>query len=307
MPRHPVLAAIAFILGFAPPAAAQPGGFLFDDPNVRQVQFGQDTGPTAETDSAHPNFASLQPPTAVNQLGYNWWFYRVKGDSVNRPFGVYTKSDGFSISGTSNYSASHSLTVTYNWTENGATGPRFTASDAITLEHPSPTDTFFSSVRQDFQINNSTSSSLEVLLFNVNAPAPGNHTAGVTGAGNANSMAFTDGSYTVTDAAPGASSYEVARGTSFPLPFGTPASDFNNSGLPYSGVSGQYAAAGFEWDLVVPPSGSSDVSLIITSDHAVPEPGSLLLVAFSAAAGAVFGRRVPYPRLGVRPSGNWLI
>jgi hypothetical protein len=190
----------------AAPAAAQPGGsmkIVAPPGSPSDIIYGENNGPTSET-TPGPGTATLMPGTGVKQLNTNWWFYRVQGDSRERPFGAYTKSDGFTITGTSSWPSpiTGGNTATYTWIENGASGPRFTAGYTMVLSSGGGTTAYDARLDQSFQINNPNPSPLTISLFNfVYWDLEGDFNTQVGAAGDSNSISVTDGLYQDTHTA----------------------------------------------------------------------------------------------------------
>ena len=220
-------------------------------------------------------------------MEYNWFFYRVSGDTVQRPFGNYVKSDGFGITGTSNWpSGGNGNTSSYQWTEFGPPGGvRFTATYSMTLSQgPATTD---ARLDESFQISNPNSTALTLLLYNAAGMDPDSRPSGFNASGDSNSISVTDGIYNLSHSAAGAGAYQVATDSSLAsLLYGGTAADLNDTGLPIVNSTGLILDA-FEWSVVVPAGGSQTVSTSLIISRAVPEPSSLLLSGVVGAAGVV--------------------
>jgi hypothetical protein len=149
----------------------------------------------------------------------NWWFYRVQGDTRERPFGIYTKSDGFTISGASSWPnpVTGGHMSAYTWTENGAAGPRFTADYSLALMPGNGIVPYTGQLNQTFEITNPNSSPLTISLFNLVLWAPGGNyfSTPVTATGDINSISVTDGLYEDTHTALGATAFQADQGTAF--------------------------------------------------------------------------------------------
>lgn len=258
----------------AVPALGQPGGNLI----AGNTQYGQTAAPTAET-AAGPSNTAFLAGTNVPQMSLNWWFYRVQGDSRERPFGTYTKSDGFAITGTSSYPPlpPGGNTASYQWTENGPSGTRFTATYTTTLS--AGHTQFDSTLHQTFEITNPTPVPLTIFLYDLAFWEPGNHFTGVTGSLQSDAIAVTDGVYEDTHTGPGALAYQASGDASLvTLLTNSSVNDLNNTGLPFAGNNFNDA---FEWALTVPPNQGESVTSDLVIAHVVPEPSTML---FSAAA-----------------------
>src|SRR5437868_9793199 len=118
MSRRTTSAALIVAALATTPTAAQPGGGVRSPgPFPVFAQYSLDGSPANQTDPNPQNYLFF-PFTDVSQLTYNWWFYRVAGDTMQRPFGAYLKSDGFNITGTSSWPpGGSSNTASYQWTE----------------------------------------------------------------------------------------------------------------------------------------------------------------------------------------------
>jgi hypothetical protein len=290
----------AFLLTFwfvVPCASAQPGGQVTSPgpaPNFPQhAQYNLTGSPTNETDEFDPHSYNFNAVVGGNQLNFNWIFYRVSGDSVQRPFGTYLKSDGFNIVGSSSWPAGgNGNTATYQWTEFGPSGPRFTANYVMTLSNgPATTDAALS---QSLKITNPNSAPLTIALFNLVVPFPGASGNNLFAAGGINSITETNGVYNIAVSATTANAFQAATNLSIEnLLTGGPAGDLNNSGLPISGFSASpdLISLAYEWSLTIPGNGSDTISDTIAISHAIPEPGTLALAAAAAvvAAGVQLG------------------
>ncbi len=291
---HRVAPAALIIAGLGlAPAAAQPGGGIFSLPNFGGAAYSQGTpAPTSET-NAGPPFSHFVPTESVNQLALNWWFYRVSGDTRDRPFGTYTKSDGFTITGTSSWPMNGTGNMSsYSWTENGSSGVRFNAVWANTVTGGTM---YQGQVNQSFQITNPNSTPLNISLFNLALWSLSNNADNaVIANGNANAITVTDGVYQETHSAVGASAFQAATDPTLEnlLTGGTPY-NLNNTGLPYAG---DLFTDAFQWNLTVPANSSVTVQSALISAQAVPEPSGLLLVG-ATGVGALAQRRRKRTRL----------
>jgi hypothetical protein len=223
----------------------------------------------------------------------NWWFYRVQGDTRERPFGTYTKSDGFTIAGTSNWPAGGlGSTASYHWTENGAAGVRFTADYTLALVAGT---TVYDGARLDqtFRINNPNSQPLTIALFDLARWSPAGNDFGLTATGGVTGITVSHGSAPLdTHTAVGANAFQVGQALTFLVD--SSVNDLNNTGLPYSGDNFLDA---FEWNLTIPANGSLSVqSSLIT---AVPEPSALILTGAAAAIGLARVLRRSRPALPI--------
>jgi hypothetical protein len=256
--------------------------------------YNQSTAPINESNPNTPVTNFYPNGSGQTALAQNWWYYRVQGDTRERPFGVYTKSDGFNITGTSQYNGIPGPTSTYNWTENGASGVRFTAHYVATISNDNPFQPNpLATLSQSFQITNPNATPLTISLFNVVFWTAG---AGFNGrdevvSGSPNSLAIDGGAYHATHTAvTPATAFEVAESSTLQnlLTNGT-VDDFNNTGSP--GVY-TFATTGYEWALTVPANSSLTVQSNFTGHTiAVPEPSALWLAAGGVATFVVRRRR----------------
>jgi hypothetical protein len=263
-------------------ANGQPGGGIFTNGATQSgAGYSQATpAPTSET-SPGPQFSHFAPNGGINQLALNWWYYRVQGDTRERPFGIYTKSDGFTITGTSSWPANgNGQTATYNWTENGASGVRFTAAWTSTISGFSGPRN--GTLSQSFQVTNPNSTPLSISLFNLAYwQLSDNPDKIVIASGDINSISAQDGTYQIAHSAVGASAFQAAKDQALIniLTDGS-VSNLNDTGLPY--FDSRFTDA-FQWDLTVPPTSAVTVQCTLFAAPAVPEPSTLLLVGGAGA------------------------
>jgi hypothetical protein len=210
---------------------------------------------------------------------------------VQRPFGAYQKSDGFNINGASSWpgpGSTNFTTSSYQWTENGPSGPRFNATYMMALTNgPATTDAKLS---QTLQISNPNPTALQVALFKLTAPQPGDGVGPFSAAGNVNSILVTNGVYDVTVSANGANAYKAVTDPSLGIMLaGGPSGDLNNTGLPVANYTPAPYLIGmaYEWMEIVPGNGSVTISDSIAISHAVPEPGTLIFCAGAAVGGCL--------------------
>jgi hypothetical protein len=181
----------------APAAAAQPGGLITSPgppPTFIPHEYGLAGSPTSQTDVSNPNSFVLKAPTETTQILFNWVFFRAAGDAVQYPFGNYQKSNGYNITGASNWpSGGNGNTVTYNWTDFGppSGGVVFTAAYTLALTGgPQPLSAQLS---QSLQINNPNSTPLTISLYNLMVPYPGGTTTAYTATGGLGNILATNG------------------------------------------------------------------------------------------------------------------
>jgi hypothetical protein len=210
LPSTIVIAALA-----AGPAPAQPGGMI-SAPSVLggASSYGLTGSPTGQTDETNPTGFFLNTANSgANQLIYNWLFYRVAGDSVQRPFGNYTKSDGFPIVGTSHWPSGQAggdnTTATYDWNEYTAAGLRFTADETLTISSGATAN--HATLTQSVTITNPNISPLTISIYEAAIPYPGGGTIQTLSAsGGINAIDVLAGDYRVTFSADGATAYQAS-------------------------------------------------------------------------------------------------
>ena len=295
MPRRIAFSILAIAAIVVAPSAAQPGGGLSTPNFPPQAGYGFGGSPSSQTDVSNPSQFLFYPTSGVNQLAFNWWSYHIAGDSVQRPFGTYQKSDGFAITGTSNWpTGGNGTTSSYNWTEFGppAGGIRFTAAYTLTLSS-GPT-MYDAKLSQSFQINNPNSVPLTISLFDHAVWEPGGHTFGLSASGGIGAISVTDGTYNDTHMAIAATAYQAAADATLGnLLYGGTAADLNNAGLPIVNTppGSLLPSTAFEWTLTIPADGSAIVQSELITARAVPEPGTMAFTAAAAAGLFVLGRR----------------
>ncbi|HET6572175.1 MAG TPA: hypothetical protein VFG68_01115 [Fimbriiglobus sp.] len=88
--------------------------------------------PTNENSATYSN-VTFRPEggTTTNHLYSQWLFYRVAGDTRERPLGTYTRSDGGTVSLSGSASAD---TMTYAIAESAASVTRFTGNWTLQLQ-----------------------------------------------------------------------------------------------------------------------------------------------------------------------------
>lgn len=281
----------------AAPAAAQPGGTIQSLRPSPVATFSINGSPTSETDAFHPlvSLSTFYTGGPVSQLQFLWPFYRVAGDSVQRPFGNYTKSDGFAVSGSSSWPSSQSpnpSTANYTWTDFGPNGPRFTANETMTITS-GPTD-YDAKLTQSLQITNPGPAPLTIALFEAATPYLGGNVSSLSASGGNGSMSVINSSgYEVNFSAAGATTYQAATDYTLQnLLYGGPAGNLNDTGLPVvnynASQTGHPIGLAFEWSATIPP-GSETFNSTITTAF-VPEPGSFALAGAAAIAAAAARR-----------------
>jgi hypothetical protein len=260
------------------PACGQLTGTLTDG----AATFTFNETPTAENSSTYK--ADFQPQGAgtADHVYSQWLFYRVAGDTRERPFGNYTRSDGGTVELTGNLSGN---TMTYSLTEKAADATtRFTATWTVVLRHGASPDQ--ATVSHSVTITNPTASPLTFSLihyldYDLNDDSL-NHTA----TGGLSGMTITNGvtqaTYTPVTAA---SHYQVADGGTLDAALlnGTTAT-LNDTGLPFG--PGDWSGA-YQWDLTIPAGGSATIEFDMGVSP-VPEPTAVL--ALSAVGLGLLGK-----------------
>lgn len=253
--------------------AAQPGGTLTDG----NAQFVQGAAPAA-VGSTGPT-ADFRPegPATTDHLFQLWWWYRVAGDSRERPFGSYTDGTRV-ISGTSNYTGN---TAIYTWTVTEGGTDLFLARWTKVLTDGSFTGEAYLS--QTFGITNLTSSPLDLSLFmyvdyDINGTGS-NDSATLVAPGL---IQVTDGGTIFTEMlGVGASAYQVtAFSTLRGLLTNGAVDNFNNTGLPFG--PGDFTG-GFQWNLNIPAGQSVTVNASLA---AIPEPHVMAVAGLAMLGGA---------------------
>jgi hypothetical protein len=229
----------------------------------------------------------------------NWWYYRVFGDSRERPFGNYTKPGGAgSISTIETVTGTASMIYTITERGPGAGNPiRFTAVLAYTLS--SGPGGAWPLLEMSLAITTRTAAPLTIAFYNyLDADVQGT-------ASNDSAMMSAPGVIRITDAggfplyhaAAVPDAYRVtAANTLRSALLNNSITNLNNTGLPFSNAN--YTGA-WQWNVSLAPNQTSTIySVISTSDPGtlppageVPEPSSLALVLLGAAA-MVGARRV---------------
>lgn len=253
---------LALCLGLAVPSWAQPGGSLTDGNAV----YSQTGAPTS-AGSTGPS-GNFQPEGTTDHLFQMWWWYRVSGDSRERPFGSYTDGTRV-ISGTSNYSGN---TATYDWTvTEGGTDLFLARWTKVLNDGLNPGEAYLS---QSFQITNLTASTLDLSLFmyvdyDLN-DTDANDSATLVAPGL---IQVTDGGSIFAEMlGVGASAYQVGTWPSIRnLLTNATVDNFNNTGLPYG--PGDFSG-GFQWNLSIPAGQSLAINASLA---AIPEPHVMVL------------------------------
>lgn len=244
--------------------------------------------PTGESSPAYSDVA-FRPDGGTNHLWSQWLFYRVAGDTRERPFGNYTKSGGGSVAMTGNQSPAN--TMTYGLTETGASGTRFTGTWTIQLQDGAAPGA--ATVLHSVTITNpaTAASDLTISLFHfLDFDLNGSGT-GQSATGGLNGMTITDGvvrgTYSPSPTTPATAYLVGSGGTIDPGFLNGSLTDLNNSGLPFG--PGDWSGA-YQWkDLVIAPGGSFTIQFEMGVSP-VPEPGSVFALA-AAGLGLVGLRR----------------
>lgn len=238
--------------------------------------FDLNASPTGENDGFAYSNASFRPEggTTTNHLYAQWLFYRVDGDTRERPFGNYAKtptgSGSVSMSGSSSGN-----TMTYSITESAASGTRFTAT--WTLQLQDGTVPGEATVLHSVSVTNPTASSLTLSLFHfLDFDLNGNTSNSATG--DINEMTITDGGmYGSYKPLTAASRYQASTGSPT-LDVGLldeSVTSLSNGGLP---VSENDWTGAYQWDLML-AAGESRTIQFEMGVSSVPEPGTVLALA----------------------------
>lgn len=265
-------------------ATAAQAAILTNGSGVYETSF-QNLFPVMETD--HGPAVALRPLGLDHDsyLTSNVWFYRVAGDTRERPFGTYTNSAGGSI--TMNETAAGNQ-ASYAITETSAgNNVRFTAALVLTLSTPSNIDSALT-------IYNPSNTPLAISLFNY---VDGDLENGQDDLGadlyQTNIIRQWDTFSTYYHSGPNASAYLA-------MPFGTPTdlltdafvNNLPNLVLPQG--PGDITTT-FQWNLVIGAGQSATINArfgttpLAAAD--TPEPAAIALSAFGLAVIAL-GKRL---------------
>lgn len=259
---------------------AQTGGSQTDG----NANFFRGNAPSFETATGPTVDFRPEGGATTDHMFGGWWYYRVSGDTRERPFGIYTNSAGGALAGSSTYAGN---TATYNWSEtDSAAVVRFNAVyTSVLTDGPTPGS---ATLANTFSITNPGSVPLVISLFNyadfdVNASAGGD-----AATGNINSMTITEGSTSIVFSASNASAFQVAAFAAIrDLLLNANVDNLDNSGLPFG--PGDFTGA-YQWNLTIQPGTTVDVQSTWAISVAVPEPATLAGVGAGIFA-AGFGYR----------------
>lgn len=234
--------------------------------------------------------ASFRPEggTTANSLYDQWMFYRVAGDSRERPFGNYS-SGNITTSLTGNYTGS---TATLNLTDvNTSPNPdvtRFTATWTMNLVDSATPNT--ARLNHSVTINNPGVTPLTISLYHYVdldlADTAGNQTA----TGGINGMFSTDGTLvgSLIPVTPATSFQATAYSTLRGLLTNNAVNNLTNSGLPFSPGDVTFA---YQWDVTIPAGGSTTIQSYM-GVQPVPEPAVILACCLGlAGVGRLYQKR----------------
>lgn len=274
----------AALVTLVPVAAwAQTGGSIADG----KATYLQGAGATTVGSTAGGTGSDFRPDGAATPdlLFQNWWWYRVQGDTRERPFGIYT--DGTrDITGSSSFGGN---TFTMNWTATEGGNPLFTAQWTATLfGNPDPGIATFT---YSFQVTNTSGGQLTFNLFNyLDLDVPANSGTN-TATGDATSMTVVGTTHFASWNNGGADNFQV---TGFATVRGLLANalvdDMNNTGLPFG--PGDWTGA-VQW---VRTLNDGESFTIGGSIAAVPEPTTLALAGLGVAGTLMTVRRARIAR-----------
>jgi hypothetical protein len=275
------------------PAPAQPPGEVTHG-NARYFFSG---GASSELGAGHITFLEPEGITTGSHLSINAWFYRVSGDTRERAFGVYTKSDGGTISGTSNYSG-NVVTLTYTETLGGST--RFTVLyTGVLTDGPAAN---IATLSQSFAVTNASGTApLTIALFNYANIETGATSTGDKVTGGLSFMNAVDGANRVVFTPAGASAYQAGFApTLLSLLTDSNVNNLNNTGLPYDESGVDNFSGAYQWNVTLNPGQTITImNTIAVNPVAVPELSSLLLalggIAFCARTGWLVGQEKKNP------------
>jgi hypothetical protein len=254
------------------PASAQLTGTLTNG-NATFSQNGTPTSISPSTDTTQFR-ASFRPEggSTSNSLYDQWMFYRVAGDTRERPFGNYS-SGGITTSLTGNFSGS---TATYSLTDVN-TNPtpdvaRFTATWTMNLvDNAAPNS---ASLNHTVRINNPGANPLTISLIQYVDLDLANTAGNQTATGGINGMYSTDGTLigSLVATTPVTAFQASAFSTLRTALTNNTVTDLNNSGLPFSPGDVTFA---YQWNVTIPAGGSTVIQSQMGISP-VPEPGVIL-------------------------------
>jgi hypothetical protein len=245
--------------------------------------YNQASTPTTEGSTTFTSNFSATTPTLADNLFQNWWFYRVAGDTRERPFGNYTKTGGGAVTMTGSAAAN---VMTFNLTETDAAAvTRFTSVLTFTITNVANG----TQVAQRLVVTNPGATPLSLSFFNYadyDVPTASSNTAtgGLGGITVTNTAATQFGQHTPLTPANAfqVMPFSTLRG----LLADTAVNNLSNSGLPFA--AGDYTGA-FQWDLTIAAGDSAiiDVALSNLNSLAVPEPGTIALMGMTGISSLI--------------------
>lgn len=239
--------------------------------------------PTSQTGNGPAaDFRPLGGAT-TDHLVRNWWYYRVSGDTRERPFGNYTKSGGGTVS-TTEVSSGNQSTFTIRETA-PSSAERFTAVLAYTLSSgPSGSWTL---LEMSLAVRNPTAVPLTIAFFNyidANVQGTSNNDAAILFAPNKIRITDPSGYFLFHSAVTTPAAYQVtAANTLRSSLLNASVTNLANTGLPFG--SGNYTGA-WQWNMTLNPGQTQTIYSIFSDvDPAeLPEPSSLALAGIGVAA-----------------------
>ena len=276
---RPLLCAFVSAVAVAPASAQLTGTLTNGNATFTQTSTPTSIGSTQMRASFRP-----EGGTTTNSLYDQWMFYRVTGDTRERPFGNYS-SGGITTALTGNFAGS---TATYNLTDSNALGTRFTAAWVINLVDSAAPNT--ATLNHAVTINNPGLTPLTISLFQYVDIDLADTAGGQSASGGINGMTSTNGTLngTLTPITPAtnfqASAFSALR-TSLT---DNSITNLSNSGLPFSPGDVTFA---YQWDVTIPAGGSTVISSQMGVSP-VPEPGLIIACCLGLAGlGRVYAKR----------------
>jgi len=241
------------------------------------------TGALPASQTGNGPTADLRPlgGTATDHLVRNWWYYRVQGDSRERPFGNYTKSGGGTVTTTEVSTGNKS---TFTITERAANNSvRFNAVLAYTLSSgPSGS---WALLEMALRVTNPTAVPLTVAFFNyLDADIAGSANNDSATLHKPDVIRITDpGGQVFYHSAVNPNAYRVtAANTLRTALLDASVTNLNNTGLPFG--AGNYTGA-WQWNATIAPGQSITLYSAFGNVEpvSVPEPETWAMVAAGAA------------------------
>ncbi|HVK18591.1 MAG TPA: hypothetical protein VM533_16780 [Fimbriiglobus sp.] len=234
-------------------------------------------------------FSEFRPEGAstTNHLSAQWLFYRVAGDTKERAFGGYTKSDGGQLTLTNTVAPSGDA-MTYAFTEQASGGAtRFTADWTIQLSDGQAAGE--ATLSHSVTITNPTAAPLTISLFHFLDYDLTGEFDGHSATADLSGMTITRGSATGTYTPLTAATHYQSDA------YGTIDTTLNDGGISILSdgdstfTNGDWIGA-YQWDLVIQPGQSFTVEFEMGVSP-VPEPGLVLTLAACGLGLAGLARR----------------